>query len=159
MARETKSQSHDETPDPAAQSRSRDRFTPPPENEEETESGAVAQANTTVRLLAAWLANLQALVRMEFSRTLAAGQRIAALLLLLLPLVLAFIVSLCAGAGLIGYHYSQSIYIGFATFVLAQVLILAGMALYLRRLSGMLGFDETKRQAKEAINDVVESFK
>jgi hypothetical protein len=163
MARATKpppsSPPSDETPEPAAQSRSRDRFAPPPENEGETEVNALARADATLTLLSAWLVNFQSLVRLEFSRTLAVSKRLIALQLLLLPLVLAFALSLCAGAGLIGYYYSQSIYVGFTTFVLVQVLILAGILLYQRKLSSMLGFSETRRQAKEAINDVVESFK
>ncbi|WP_308363642.1 MULTISPECIES: hypothetical protein [unclassified Microbulbifer] len=159
MARATKSEPSEETPEPAAQSRSRDRFTPPPGDEGETEAGVLAQADATLTLLSAWLVNLQTLARLEFSRTLAAGKRIIALQLLLLPLVLAFVLSLCAGAGLIGYYYSQSVYVGFAAFLLAQVLILTGMLLYQRKLSSMMGFSETKRQAKEAINDVSELFK
>lgn len=159
MAHTTKSQSSDETSDPAAQNRSRDSFTPPPENAEEAEEKTLTQADATLTLLSAWLINLQSLVRMEFSRTFAATKRIIALQLLLLPLVLALVLSLCGGAGLIGYHYSQSIYIGFAAFLLAQVFILTGILLYQRKLHSMLGFSETKRQTKEAINDVYEIFK
>ncbi len=159
MADEPKSHPSDETQEPAAQSRSRDRVTPPPENEKESEENALTQADATLTLLSAWLVNLQALVRLEFSRTLAAGKRIIALQLLLLPLALALVLSLCGGAGLIGYYYSQSIYVGFAVFVLAQVFILVGILLYQRKLSAMLGFSETRRQAKEAISDVFETFK
>jgi len=159
MAHEPKSHSSDEAGGPAAQSRSRDRATPPPENKEGPEKTALTQADATLTLLSAWLVNLQALVRLEFSRTLAAGKRIIALQLLLLPLALALVLSLCGGAGLIGYYYSQSIYVGFAVFVLAQVFILAGILLYQRRLNAMLGFGETRRQAKEAISDVFETFK
>ncbi|MFC6634681.1 hypothetical protein [Microbulbifer taiwanensis] len=157
MARTTKPQSHDETPEPAAQHRSRFDASESPENEDDSQ--ALARADATVTLLTAWLANLQSLVRLEFSRTLAASKRIIALQLLLLPLVLALVLSLCGGAGLIGYYYSQSLYIGFSVFVLTQLLILIGILLYQRKLSSMIGFGESKRQAKEALSDVFESFK
>lgn len=156
MARATR---RDEPEEPAVDTRSRDPLAPPPENPDEPEVGAVERADATLTLLSAWMTNFQSLAHMEFSRTLAAGKQILALQLLLLPLAIAFILSLCAGAGLAGYYYTQSIYLGFAAFLLAQLLILACILLYSRRLSAMLGFSETKRQAKEAISDVLESFK
>lgn len=159
MAQEPKSHPSDETPEqPAAHQRSRARATPP-ENENGNGEKALTQAEATLTLLSAWLVNLQSLLRLELSRTLAAGKRIIVLQLLLLPLALALVLSLCGGAGLIGYYYSQSIYVGFAVFVLVQVFILAGILLYQRKLSAMLGFSETRRQAKEAISDVFETFK
>lgn len=156
MARATKpSGSEDET---AARSRDRDE-SPPPEGEDNTAENALARAQATLTLASAWLVNLQSLAQMEFSRSLAAGKRILALQLLLLPLALALVLSLCGGAGLLGYYFSQSVYVGFAVFVLAQLLIVAGILLYHRRLSAMLGFHETRRQAKEAISDVYQSIK
>lgn len=152
MARPTES-----SDDPAAQSRSRDEL--PPQDESGKEANTLEQAQATLTLATAWLANLQSLAQLEFSRTLAAGKRILALQLLLLPLSLALILSLCGGAGLLGYYFSESIYVGFAVFVLVQVLIVAGILLYRRRLSAMLGFHETRRQAKEAVSDVFQSIK
>ena len=162
MTDSKKPEHSDETPDPAAQQRSRDPFIPPPEDQDRQESNTLARADATLTLLTAWLTNFQALIRLEFSRTLAASKRIIALNLLLLPLVVAFVISLCGGAGLIGYRLSQSVYIGFFVFVLTQLFVLAAIILYQKRLSSMLGFDETKRQAhqaKEALSDVFESFK
>lgn len=162
MANAKKPENIDETPEPAAQDRSRDHFAAPPEDTDGSEPSALARADATLTLLSAWLTNFQTLVRLEFSRTLAAGKQIIALSLLLLPLVVALVLSLCGGAGLIGYWISDSVYIGFAVFVLAQIIVLAAMLLYQRKLSSMLGFHETKRQAqqaKEALSDVFESLK
>ncbi|MCW8125105.1 hypothetical protein [Microbulbifer halophilus] len=152
MARPTES-----SEDPAAQHRSRDEL--PPRDESSNEENTLERAQATLTLATAWLANLQSLAQLEFSRTLVAGKRILALQLLLLPLALALVLSLCGGAGLLGYYFSQSIYVGFAVFVLVQLLIVAGILLYHRRLSAMLGFHETRRQAKEAISDVFQSIK
>ncbi|SHF60391.1 hypothetical protein SAMN04487965_2364 [Microbulbifer donghaiensis] len=162
MANARKPEHSDETPEPAAQSRSRDQFSSPPEDGDDSEPSALARADATLTLLSAWLTNFQALMRLEFSRTIAASKRIIALNLLLLPLAVTFVLSLCGGVGLIGYRLSQSVYIGFFVFILTQLAVLAAILLYQRKLSSMLGFDETKRQAhqaKEALSDVFESFK
>ncbi|SEA36649.1 hypothetical protein [Microbulbifer marinus] len=162
MANAKNSERPTDSPEPAAQTRGRDRVTPPPEDDDSAEASALAQADATLTLVSAWLGNFQTLIRLEFSRTLAAGKRIIALNLLLLPLVVALVLSLCGGAGLIGYRISQSIYVGFTVFILAQIFVLAGILLYQRQLSAMLGFHETRRQAqqaKEALSDVFDSFK
>lgn len=145
--------------DPAAQSRSRDHFSQPADDAGNAEATALARADATFTLLSAWLTNLQTLARLELSRNLTAGKRIALLALVLYPLAIAFLLSLCGAVGLAVYHFSQSIYIAFAAFVLAQVLILVGILLYQRRLRAMLGFDQTRQQAKEAIDDVLALFK
>lgn len=119
----------------------------------------LARGEATLTLATAWFHNLTTLVQLEFNRTLEASKRIAALLLMLLPLTIALILSLCAGLGLAGYYFTQSIYIGFAIFVAAQMLLLVGILMYLRNLKTMLGFEETTRQTKEALNDVAEIFK
>ncbi|WP_323846883.1 hypothetical protein [Microbulbifer magnicolonia] len=160
MTRPTKSQLSGETSDPAAESRSRDPLSPSPENEEDSEEAtALARANATLTLLSAWLANLQTLFRLEFNRTLEASKRIVALQLMLLPLAIAFVLSICGGVGLIGYHFSHSPYVGFTAFLLAQASILAAILLYQRKLRALLGFNQTKRQAKEALDHVHELFK
>lgn len=146
--------------DPAAQSRGRESFSnPDPDTDTDGEATPLAQAEATLTLLSAWVSNLQALARLEFSRTLAAGKRILALQLLLLPLAITFVLSACAGIGLLAYYYSQSVYIGFAVFVLTQALLLAAMLLYMRKLQALLGFDHTRQQAREALNDVRALFK
>lgn len=146
--------------DPAAQSRGRESFAnPDPDTDTDGEATPLAQAEATLTLLSAWVSNLQALARLEFSRTLAAGKRILALQLLLLPLAITFVLSACAGIGLLAYYYSQSVYIGFAVFVLTQALLLAAMLLYMRKLQALLGFDHTRQQAREALNDVRALFK
>lgn len=117
------------------------------------------RGEATLTLATAWFQNLTTLIQLEFNRTLEASKRIAALLLMLLPLAIALVLSLCGGLGLLSYYFTQSIYIGFAVFLLAQVLTLVGILLYLRHLRTMLGFDETRRQANEALNDVAELFK
>ncbi|WP_295802289.1 hypothetical protein [uncultured Microbulbifer sp.] len=117
------------------------------------------RGEATLTLATAWFQNLTTLVQLEFNRTLEASKRIAALLLMLLPLAIALVLSLCGGLGLLGYYFTQSIYIGFGIFLVAQILILVGILLYLRNLRAMLGFDETTRQTKEALNDVAEIFK
>ncbi|AMX01719.1 hypothetical protein [Microbulbifer thermotolerans] len=130
--------------------------TPPPPGGTDK---ALTQTEATLTLMSAWLENLRALAQLELSRTLTAGKRLIALQLLLLPLAITLVLSFCGGAGLIGYRYSQSIYVGFAVFVLAQVLILAAILLYQRRLGTLLGFSETKRQLQAAVRDVLEIFK
>ncbi|WOX06596.1 hypothetical protein [Microbulbifer pacificus] len=117
------------------------------------------RAEATMTLAAAWTENLSRLVHLEFQRTLAAGKRIVALLLLVFFLAIALVVSLCAGLGLLGYYFFQSVYIGFGIFLLAQLLIVAAMLLSAHRLRRLLGFEETRKQAKEAIDDVTALFK
>ena len=117
------------------------------------------RGEATLTLATAWFQNLTTLIQLEFNRTLEASKRIAALLLMLLPLAIALVLSLCAGLGLLGYYFTQSIYIGFAIFLVAQVLLLVSIVLYLRKLKAMLGFEETTRQTREALNDVAEIFK
>ena len=159
MAQTQKPHVKEKTEGPTAETRSRNEFTPPPKGQSDEEENALTRAQATLTLASAWIANLQSLVQLEFSRTLAAGKRIIALQLLLLPLAITLVVSICGGAGLAGYYYSQSIYVGFAVFVLAQLLILVGILAYQRRLTAMLGFSETRRRTKEAIEDVFETFK
>lgn len=117
------------------------------------------RGEATLTLATSWFQNLTTLVHLEFNRTLEASKRIAALVVMLLPLAIALILSLCAGLGLLGYYFTQSIYIGFGIFLVTQVLLLTGMLLYLRHLRSLLGFEETTRQTKEALNDVAEIFK
>ncbi|WP_346838936.1 hypothetical protein [Microbulbifer sp. SAOS-129_SWC] len=145
--------------DPAAQQRSRDSFAKPTDSPDDTEATVLAQADATLTLLSAWVNNLQTLARLELNRNLTAGKRIALLVLVLYPLAIALLLSLCGAVGLAVYHFSQSIYIAFAAFVLAQVLIVAGIVLYQRRLLAMLGFNQTRQQAKEALDDVFALFK
>lgn len=117
------------------------------------------RAEATMTLVTAWTENLTRLVHLEFQRTLAAGKRIVALLLLAFFLAIALIVSLCAGLGLLGYYFFQSVYIGFGIFLLAQLLIVSAMLLSAHRLRRLLGFEETRKQAREAIDDVTALFK
>ncbi|HEY8569294.1 hypothetical protein [Microbulbifer sp.] len=117
------------------------------------------RAEATMTLAAAWTENLTRLVHLEFQRTLAAGKRIVALLVLVFFLAIALVVSLCAGLGLLGYYFFQSVYIGFGIFLLAQLLIVATMLISAHRLRRLLGFEETRKQAKEAIDDVTALFK
>ncbi|MCO1333199.1 hypothetical protein MO867_02490 [Microbulbifer sp. OS29] len=165
MGNEKKSQASDANADPAAQERSADPASPPP-SEETTDGGGgnsleatLARAEATLTLLTAWLANIQKLFQLELDRTLTAGKRIIALQLILLPLGAAVVVSLCGGVGLIAYYFLQSIYFAFLVFLLAQIGILLGIFIYQKQLVPLLGFEETKRQVKEALNDVAETFK
>lgn len=138
-----------EKPDPSA----------PPEGRDSDGEKTLAYAEASLTLITAWLDNLRALALLELNRSLTAGKRILALQLLLLPLAVALVLSLCGGAGLIAYRFSQSIYVGFSVFVLAQSLVLAAILLYQRKLGAMLGFRETRRQAKAAVRDVTGLFK
>ncbi|WP_288132648.1 hypothetical protein [Microbulbifer sp.] len=130
-----------------------------PEEETAWDANPLSRAEATFALAGDWFANLQALARAEFTRTLTAAAQILGLSLILLPLAVALIVSLCAGVGLAGYYFSQSVYIGFGVFILTQLLLLTGIVLYQRKLRRLIGFDETRRQVKEALNDVTESLK
>ncbi|WP_066962412.1 hypothetical protein [Microbulbifer sp. Q7] len=154
-----------QSPDPAAETSSRAR------HEKESEVGEslsaikseidalVQRAEATMTLATAWSENFTRLVQLEFQRTLSAGKRIVVLLLFLFFLAVALIVSLCAGLGLLGYYFFQSIYIGFGIFFLTQLLVFSGLLLSINRLRGMLGFEESKKQASEALNDVTALFK
>ncbi|WP_226667898.1 hypothetical protein [Microbulbifer aggregans] len=126
---------------------------------EEDVENVMTRAQATLSLTSAWFSNFSTLAQLELDRTLSAGKRIAALSLILLPLAFVLFVSLCGGLGLLGYYFSQSIYVGFAVFLFTQVLLLAGIAIYINQLRKLLGFEETKRQAREALNDVTEFFK
>ncbi|AWF79953.1 hypothetical protein BTJ40_03485 [Microbulbifer sp. A4B17] len=165
MGNEKKSQASGADADPAAQERSPDQSSPSPSGEGSDGEGensletTLARAEATLTLLTAWLANIQKLFQLELDRTLAAGKRIIALQLMLLPLGAALVISLCGGVGLIAYYFSQSIYLAFLIFILMQIAILAGAVIYQKRLVPLLGFEETKRQVKEALNDVTEVFK
>ncbi|MCK7598461.1 hypothetical protein M0G74_14365 [Microbulbifer sp. CAU 1566] len=117
------------------------------------------RAEATMTLASAWAENFTSLVHLEFQRTLSAGKRIVVLLLFLFFLTVALIVSLCAGLGLLGYYFFQSVYIGFGIFLLSQCLIVAGILLSMNSLKKMLGFDESRKQAREALNDVTALFK
>ncbi|WP_158681549.1 hypothetical protein [Microbulbifer pacificus] len=119
----------------------------------------VDRAEATMTLATAWTENLTRLVQLEFQRTLAAGKRIAALLLLVFFLAIALIISLCAGLGVLGYYVFHSVYIAFGIFLLAQLLIIGGMLLSAHRLRRLLGFEESRKQAREAIDDVTALFK
>ncbi|GAA5524159.1 hypothetical protein Maes01_00713 [Microbulbifer aestuariivivens] len=129
------------------------------ENASNATHASLARAEAALTLLAAWSGNLQTLIRLELERTLVAGKRIVALGLVLLPLVIALILSACAGAGLLGYYFSQSIYLGFSVFLLAQLCVIVSIVLYQSRLQKLLGFSQTRQQVMEAINDVRATFK
>lgn len=154
---------HEMNPDPAAPTRGRHSSSsapePPPEQPGQTEPSTLDRAEATLTLVTAWTSNLQTLMRLELERTMTAGKRILGLSLVLLPLAIAFLLSLCAGIGLIGYYFSQSPYIGFASFLLAQLVLLAAILLYQNRLRSLLGFTQTRQQVMEAIDDVRETFK
>ncbi|AQQ68628.1 hypothetical protein Mag101_14055 [Microbulbifer agarilyticus] len=117
------------------------------------------RAEATMTLASAWAENLTSLVQLEFQRTLQAGKRIVVMLLFLFFLAIALIVSLCAGLGLLGYYYFQSIYIGFGIFMLSQIIILTVLLLSINRLKNLLGFDESRKQAQEALDNVTALFK
>ena len=145
--------------DPAAQTRSRDHAADPFDDIPPPEENPLTRAEATFSLMTDWFADLQTLARAELGRSLSAALQILGLSLVLLPLVAGFILSLCAGLGLLAYYFFHSIYIAFAIFIVAQILLIAGTVMYQRKLRTLLGFDETRRQVKEAINDVAESLK
>ncbi|GAB2880307.1 hypothetical protein ACCI51_06995 [Microbulbifer echini] len=161
MGNGKKSHGPSENSDPAAQQRGRDGSSEPPEDPgasgglEET----LARAEATLTLLSAWLRNIQQLFQLELERTLAAGKRLIFLQLMLVPLGTALLVSFCGGLGLLIYYFTQSVYIGFATFLLIQISIFISILFYQRKLRALLGFEETKRQVREALNDVAETIK
>ncbi|WP_237066640.1 hypothetical protein [Microbulbifer guangxiensis] len=154
-------------PEPAAQRRGRHSYAeadqPSPGKSDgesaEQEASTLARAEAALTLVTHWTGNLQTLMRLEFERTLAAGKRIVALSLVLLPLAITFLLSTCAGLGLLAYYFSQSIYIGFMAFFLAQLAILVVILLYQNRLRSLLGFTQTREQVMEAIDDVRQTFK
>ena len=153
------SRSSTENPEPAAQHGSRSHFSEPPDNSPDLQA-TLANAEDTLKLLSGWLVNLQAMARLELSRTLGAGKRVVALQIVLIPLALLFYLSLCSGIGLAGYYFSQSIYVGFAAFVAIQAIVIGGIAVYQKRLRALLGFSQTKQQVqqvREALNDVFET--
>ena len=117
------------------------------------------RAEATMTLATAWSENFTRLVHLEFQRTLAAGKRIVILALFLFFLAIAVLISLCAGLGLLGYYFTQSVYIGFGIFLTSQILVVAGLLLSINSLRKLLGFEESKKQAKEALNDVTALFK
>jgi len=153
----------DANPEPAAQDRGRSAVDGAAGNAGAAENSSLentlARAEATLTLLTAWISNIQRLFQLELDRTLTAGKRLIFLQLMLVPLGTALLVSLCGGLGLIAYYFSQSVYIGFLAFLLVQVIIFAGVLLYQRKLRPLLGFEETKRQVKEALSDVAENFK
>ncbi|WP_226644622.1 hypothetical protein [Microbulbifer variabilis] len=161
MGNGKKRQGADQNPDPAAQQRGRDGFA---ETSDNSNSGggleeALARAEATLTLLTAWLGNIQRLFQLELERTLTVGKRLIFLQLMLVPLGTALLVSLCGGVGLMAYYFSQSIYIGFTVFILIQVSLFLGVLLYQKKLRPLLGFEETKRQLREALHDVAETIK
>ncbi|WP_197023784.1 hypothetical protein [Microbulbifer sp. HZ11] len=117
------------------------------------------RAEATLTLASAWAENFTNLVQLEFRRSLQAGSRIFVMLLILFFLVISVIVSLCGGLGLLGYYYFQSIYVAFGIFLFSQILIIGGLLLTANNLKKLLGFDESRRQAKEALEDVTALFK
>ncbi|GAA5445681.1 hypothetical protein Misp06_03884 [Microbulbifer sp. NBRC 101763] len=119
----------------------------------------LARAEATLTLLTAWISNIQRLFQLELDRTLTAGKRLIFLQLMLVPLGTALLVTICGGVGLFAYYFSQSIYIGFLVFLLLQIAIFIGVLIYQQKLRPLLGFEETKRQVKEALSDVAENFK
>ncbi|KUJ82586.1 hypothetical protein AWR36_012430 [Microbulbifer flavimaris] len=163
MKDDNQSDSHTTNPDPAAPPRGRHTSGSDPEASPgqpgQTEPSTLDRAEATLTLVSAWTSNLQTLMRLEFDRTMAAGKRIVGLSLVLLPLAIAFLLSLCAGVGLISYYFTDSPYIGFVGFLLAQLLLLAAILLYQNRLRSLLGFTQTRQQVMEAIDDVRETFK
>ncbi|WP_231759622.1 hypothetical protein [Microbulbifer elongatus] len=117
------------------------------------------RAEATMTLASAWAENFTSLVQLEFKRTLQAGSRIVVMLLVLFFLAISLIVSICAGLGLLGYYFFQSIYAGFGIFLISQLLMIGGLLLAANNLKKLLGFDESRRQAKEALEDVTALFK
>ncbi|WP_299598610.1 hypothetical protein [uncultured Microbulbifer sp.] len=164
-----------ESPQPAADHRSRDSYSEKgyaddrsagggaesdAEPELKSEIDALMQrAEATMTLATAWSENFTRLVHLEFQRTLGAGKRIVVFALLLFFFAIALAISLCAGLGLLGYYFTQSVYIGFGIFLVSQFLIAAGLLLSINGLRKLLGFEESKKQAREALNDVTALFK
>ncbi|MBN8432412.1 hypothetical protein JF535_16340 [Microbulbifer salipaludis] len=155
-----------QSPDPAADTSGRAHYAEKDAGAGESISGIkteidalVQRAEATMTLATAWSENFTRLVQLEFQRTLSAGKRIVVLLLFLFFLAVALIVSLCAGLGLLGYYFFQSIYLGFGIFFLSQLLVFSGLLLSINRLRGLLGFEESKKQVNEALNDVTALFK
>lgn len=159
-----------EPPEPAAAPRSRRHFyaeepvTDTPDSDAATDlssdfAALKQRAEATLTLATAWSENFSQLVHLEFQRTLSAGKRILVLALVLFFLAVALLVSLCAGLGLLGYYLTQSIYIGFGIFLVTQVLVVAALLLSINSLRKLLGFEESKNQAREALNDVTALFK
>ena len=160
MANTENSRFSGENPGPAAQEeRSRDRYSTPADSSPDLKV-TLARAEETLQLISGWLVNLQALARLELSRSLDAGKRLIALQIALIPLALLFYLSLCLGIGLAGYYFSQSIYVGFAAFFTLQAIVIGVIVLYQKRLRSLLGFSQTKQQiqqAREALRDVFET--
>ena len=148
---------------PAAGARGRDNaYAEEPDSDQDIRSQVDAlmqRAEATMTLATAWSENFTRLVHLEFQRTLSAGKRIVILALCLFFLAIALLVSLCAGLGLLGFYVTQSVSIGFGIFLGAQLLMVAGLALSINSLRKLLGFEESRKQAKEALNDVTALFK
>ncbi|MDP5209402.1 MULTISPECIES: hypothetical protein [unclassified Microbulbifer] len=162
MGTEKKSQASGTHPDPAAQAHTRNQSAGQDGHGEGADKRlemTLARAEAMLALLTAWLANIQKLFQLELDRTLTAGKRLVLLQLMLVPLGTALLVSLCGGMGLVAYYFSQSVYFGFLVFLLLQVVIFIGAVIYQKKLRPLLGFAETKRQIKEALNDVAETIK
>ena len=153
----------DDPPRPAAQDRSRGHYHTKkgePVSDVKSEMELLMQrAEATMTLATAWSENFTRLVHLEFQRTLGAGKRIVVLGLFLFFLAIALLVSLCAGLGLLSFYFTQSVYIGFGVFLLSQILIVAGLLLSINSLRKLLGFEESKKQAREALDDVTALFK
>lgn len=107
------------------------------------------QLNLCQQRFLAWADSTTELFSLELKTSLAAIRQMIVLQLLLICLAVFFVLSLCAGVGLVVYHFTLSLLAGYAGFVVALGVVLAGLIWQQARLASLVGFRHTVAQVKE----------
>jgi hypothetical protein len=99
-----------------------------------------------------WSTSTLELFVLELTNSVAAFKRLIVCHVLFIGLLFLFLFSVPIGAGVVSYHFTLSLIIGYGTFMLVFALMLVGLVMVQKYLMQFIGFHYTKDQIKEGIN-------
>lgn len=110
-------------------------------------------------LATAWADNLQAVARLELRRSVSALRQLIFLQLLMIPLVLCLVLSVCLAFAGVVFTETGSLYGGIGAFLGAQLAIIWLALKSQRSLRQLIGFKHTTQQLREAKDDLLTTLK
>lgn len=130
-----------------------------PNTTDEQWADTLAQVSAIADLTKAWAGNLHAVAKLELMRSVKALRQLLFLQLLMLPLALCFLLSLCLAIAGTVYLETNSIYGAIGVFLGAQIAIILATVFAQKSLRQLVGFKHTKQQVQEAKHDLLAALK
>lgn len=119
----------------------------------------LSKLSKLIKEVGSWSESTAKLFLLELSRNFTVTYKILFCLILFIPLLIIFILSLCAFSAIVVYSFYSNIVIASGIFLTSLFIVLLLLAYWQKKLSVFLGFEETVSQIKEGLDVITNATK